>query len=224
MKSKIGLTLIVLILLLSGCRKPANTPSQQPPTPSATAAGTSQPAEGQATASAENYLLVQPEHTETPAPTIKAETGALPETQTFTNHTSAEGKYDIQAPDGWKKKEQGPNLKFTHGNSGMEVEIIETTEPFSLETVKGVQLADLVRKGRAVEIKTVGMTDTNGGKAVYVDYENNSEPAGGKQHRQVNHRYYFSRNGHLAVLTLWAPAGADNENIWKQIPDTFYWR
>ncbi len=210
-------------LALMGCRQPANTPLPKAALPPVESNAT-QSAGATATASGENYLLVQPEHSETPAPTLKTETGMLPETQTFVNHTSAAGKYDIQAPDTWKKEESGTNLKFTRGESGLLVEIIKTTEPFSIDSIKGVQVAGLVRTGRAVDIKIVTMTETKGGQAVYVEYESNSEPAKGKQHRLINHRYYFERSGSLAVLTLWAPAGADNENIWKQIPDTFYWR
>ncbi len=210
-------------LILFGCRQPANTPLPKAALPTVESTST-QSAGVKATASGENYLLVQPEHSEAPAPTLKAETGTLPETQTFTNHTSAEGKYDIQAPDTWKKEERGASLRFTHNMSGMLVEIIQSAEPFSIDTVKGVQVAGLVRTGRAVDIKIVTMAETKGGQAVYVEYESNSEPVKGKQHRQINHRYYFGHNGLLAVLTLWAPVGADNENIWKQIPDTFYWR
>lgn len=219
-----ALAIFLIFTLLAGCRVQKPLPSLPTPTPAAKAAATptqSQPAES---AGQENYLLVEPENPETPAPTLKSEAGTLPEEQPFKNYTSAAGGYDVQAPENWKPDATGPDVQFIHGYSGIEVRVIKTTEAFTLDIIKGVQVADLVRTGRAVDVREVSMVSTKSYQAVYVEYESNSEPVDGKKVRLANHRYYFNRGGLLAVLTLWAPVGADNENIWKQIPDTFYWR
>lgn len=224
--------LAVCIALLGGCRLfgglvgPAASPAATQPAaadePGRTA---SRDTAGAQTKLPEGLVSVQPESTETPAPTVASATGEIPEAQKFVPYSSADGGYDIQAPEGWKKEEDGRNVSFTKRNSGVKVEVADSTEPFTVEAVGSNQVAELVRKGRAVAVKNMEFVETMSGQAILVEYESNSEPDGdGKKVRLDNKRYYYFKEGKLAALTLWAPAGVNNENIWKQIPDTFFWR
>lgn len=227
-KLAVAAAFTLCMISLCGCRlvknapgrpnlSPLATPSTAPGIPSATP-GTVQ------TAAPDNYLLVTPEATESPAPTEQRIAGEIPDAQEFMNYTSSVGGYDVQVPETWTPSVSGEDIKFTHSYNGIRVQIIRTTEPYTMETIKNVYVSELVRKGRAVAVKNVSMAATKSGQAIMVEYESNSEPVNGKKVRLENRRYYYYKDGRLAALTMWAPLGADNENIWKQIPDTFLWR
>lgn len=217
MKKTVLAMVAICLALLCGCR------TKNAPSPTATPTVTLPTAQAKETVTPENYALVQPESSETPAPTLGNGEG-MPETQSFMNYTSTAGGYDVQVPENWTPKAEGANITFTHGYSGIEVVIVKTAEPFTLENIKGVQVADLVRTGSAVNVISVSLANTKNGPAAYVEYESNSNGSAGKKIRLMNHRYYYPHEGELAVLTMWAPLGADNQNIWSQIPDTFFWR
>ena len=64
-----------------------------------------------------------------------------------------------------------------------------------------------------------------GSTAIAVTYTSNSDPdpVTAKQVRLEDVTYYFYRQGSLAALTLWAPAGADNVDQWKLMSESFKW-
>jgi hypothetical protein len=229
MKKSFNMLCIVsaFLLLLSGC-KPRGTPQA-----SVSPTGTGVPASQSPFASAMPTITpgvssgipsVAPLSAETPAPAAADADGRIPDDQPFTNYSSAQGAFDVQAPDGWKSEESGTNVLFTKGWDGVRVEIRYTADPFTVDAVKAGPVVDLIRAGRAVVVKGVNAVTTKGGAAILVEYESNSEPQDGKQVRLENQIYYFYRGGTLAALTLWAPVGAGNAKIWAQIADTFEWR
>lgn len=224
------IALFLTLAALCGCRLfrlPGASPTPPNGSPGATPAPSGQSLKQGAAADSvppDDLAMITPESDETPAPTLKTNAGEIPEAQEFMNYTSTTGGYDVQVPENWTPTAHGGNIKFTRNYNGIQVEITGTTEQFSLEAIKSGHVAQLVKKGRAVKVRNVTMADTKSGRAVMVEYESNSEPVNGKKIRLENKRYYFHKDGKLAVLTLWAPVGADNENIWKQIPDTFIWR
>lgn len=232
MNKKLAASAALLLCLstFDGCRAGKNapgSPSPLPPASASTAPGILAATPGTAeiqTGSPDSYLLITPEAPESPAPTQKQPTGEIPQSQPFVNYTSSVGGYDVQVPESWTPLVSGKDIKFTHSYNGISVQIISTTEPFTMDTIKNLYVSQLVRKGRAVDVKNVSMAVTKSGQAILVEFESNSETVGGKKVRLENRRYYYYKDGKLAALTLWAPAGAENENIWKQIPDTFLWR
>jgi hypothetical protein len=224
--------LLLILVLLLGCaaRKTPGSASpsgslqmQQSPSPGGLSAtpGPSGTQEGVLAV----IPSVKPKSKEAPASPDPKKTAGIPEAQPFVNYSSAAGHYDVQAPEGWTAEATGQNIKFTHNYNGVKVEIVKSTEAFSLKSITEKQVAEFIRTGRAVTIKSISLVDTNSGPAVLVEYESNSEPdSSGRKMRIAGMRYYFKGDGKLAVLTLWGPVEADNDNIWKQIPDTFVWR
>jgi hypothetical protein len=73
-----------------------------------------------------------------------------------------------------------------------------------------------------VEIKAV---DLPAGQAVRIRYRANSAPDSvtGKKVRLEVDRYELFKDGKLAAISLAAPAGSDNVDVWKQISDSFRW-
>jgi hypothetical protein len=49
------------------------------------------------------------------------------------------------------------------------------------------------------------------------------DPVTGKVYRNSVERYEYYRNGTEAIVTLTAPAGADNVDPWRQVTDSFRW-
>lgn len=195
---------------------PTATSSLSPPsTPAPSAAPTALPA---------GVPPVTPASSETPVPQATGLGGAIPADQPFSSYSSVAGNYDVQFPDGWEAQTSGESARFTHGWSGMQVDVVHTADPFTLDAIKAGPVADLIRTGRAVTVRNVAAVTAKSGAAILAEYECNSEPQNGKQVRLENQRYYFYMNGTLASLTLWAPAGADNWKIWAQMADTFEWR
>jgi hypothetical protein len=78
---------------------------------------------------------------------------------------------------------------------------------------------------RAVKVTGVSDVNVTGGKAVLVRYQSNSDPNAvtNKQVRLENVTYIFFRNGKEAMLTMWAPLGADNVDQWNLMANSFRW-
>jgi len=215
------------LVLFAGCHRA--TPEATPPHASPMASGTLSPPatpvpSAAATALPSGMPSVQPSSSETPAPAATGADGTIIADQTFSSYSSASGNYDVQFPDGWTTQANGSNVRFTHAWSGLQVEITQTNAPFTLDAIKAGPVADLMRTGRAVTVRSVAAVTAKSGQAVLVTYECNAEPQSGKQIRIENQRYYFYSNGSIAAMTLWAPVGANNWKIWAQMADTFEWR
>ena len=58
---------------------------------------------------------------------------------------------------------------------------------------------------------------------VFVPYTSSANPLTNKRIRLEDAAYVFYKNGKMAILTVWAPAGADNADQWKLISESFRW-
>jgi hypothetical protein len=81
-------------------------------------------------------------------------------------------------------------------------------------------------QGHAVTITNVSDVKLPGGNAVVVKYTSNSDPnpVTNKRVRLENEAYVFFKNGKEAVLTVWAPQGADNVDQWQRMAKSFRWQ
>ena len=57
-------------------------------------------------------------------------------------------------------------------------------------------------------------------------YASNSDPnpVTNKRIRVENETYVFFKNGKEAMLTVWAPQGADNVDQWQRMAKSFRWQ
>jgi hypothetical protein len=164
--------------------------------------------------------------TENPLATEKNPPGDIPDSQVFVKYTNVAGVYEFSVPEGWARTESGTDVSFIDKFDGVKVRLISFSDPFTLDSIQSKQAADLQKNGRAVTVRSVAEETINGGKAILIRYESNSEPdtVTGKQMRLEDQCFFFYQDGKLAALTLWAPLGADNVDQWKLMSESFKWK
>ena len=164
----------------------------------------------------------------TPQRAIPAEVnppGDIPDDQAFVTYASPLG-FSISVPEGWARLDGADFVAFSDKYN--EVRIALSQRP-AAPTVAGLQtdeLAALRVAPKAIRIADVKKASLPAGAAVVVGYGSNSDPnpVTNKAIRLDNARYFFWKAGKLAVLTLSAPAGADNVDQWRQMARSFAWR
>jgi hypothetical protein len=177
---------------------------------------------------------VQPAAAATQAPATTTESavapevspvGDIPDTQAFVKYSSAAGGYELDVPEGWARTENGPAVTFVNKIDGVKVTIAPASSAPSASSVQASEVKQIQSQGRAVTVANVSEISLPGGKAVLIKYGSNSDPNAvtNKQVRLDNEAYVFFKNGKEAILTLWAPQGADNVDQWQRMSKSFRW-
>ena len=132
----------------------------------------------------------------------------------------------IQTPSDWKITEKGSDTIYTGKTDGGSVVISSASAVPTIESVKRDQVPQLEKQGKAIKVADVkSQTMPNGTTIIYVVYtsESNVDQYTRKSSLLDNVTWYFYKNKKLAALTLWAPKGTANANLWKQISESFMW-
>lgn len=163
--------------------------------------------------------LQQPFAAETNSP------GDIPDNQAFVEYRSTLG-FSIKVPEGWARREQASDVSFSDKYNRLQVTVSEQTAPSTLANVKANEVSALQKLPIAVRIVSAKQLALPAGSVVVVHYSANSEvnAVTNKAIRLDNENYYFWKAGKLAVLTLSAPAGADNVDQWQLMAKSFTWR
>jgi hypothetical protein len=151
--------------------------------------------------------------------------GDIPDTQAFIKYSSAAGGYELDVPEGWARTENGPAVTFVNKIDGVKVTVAPAASAPSASSVQASEAKQIQSQGRAVTVTNVSEIALPGGKAVLIKYGSNSDPNAvtNKQVRLDNEAYVFFKNGKEAILTLWAPRGADNVDQWQRMSKSFRW-
>ena len=151
--------------------------------------------------------------------------GDIPDTQAFVPYSSASSGYSIEVPEGWARTGDGPSVTFVSKLDGLRVEVAPATSP-PTATSAATEAKQIQAKGRAVNIASTSVVSLPSGNAVLIAYESNSEPNSvtQKQVRLENEAFVVFRNGKQAIVTMWAPKGADNADQWKRMSRSFRWQ
>ncbi|HKR08016.1 MAG TPA: hypothetical protein VJS39_02405 [Gemmatimonadaceae bacterium] len=152
--------------------------------------------------------------------------GDIPDTQAFVSYTNSTGAYKLDVPEGWARTETGPSVSFVSKFDGVKVDVGNaTSSTVTAASVRADQAHKIQAQGRAVQITDVSDVKLPGGNAVRIKFTSNSEPnpVTNKQLRLENEAYVFARNGKQAIITLWAPKGADNVDQWQRMSKSFRW-
>ena len=154
--------------------------------------------------------------------------GDIPDSQQFVNYSNAAGGYKLDIPEGWARTEDGASTKFVNKFDGVSVDVgmASSQAAPTASSVRANEAKVIQSQGRAVKITNVADVSPPGGKAVVVKYTSNSDtdPVTNKQVRLENETYLFFRNGKEAMLTVWAPQGADNVDQWQRMAKSFRWQ
>jgi hypothetical protein len=207
------ITTAVLLILTTACSgKSSSTQQNQDTTVSVTASTTSEAP----ITSTESAV----------APEVNPP-GDIPDSQAFVSYANSTGLYKFDIPEGWARTENGASASFVNKFDGVKIDVAPATSSApSAATVRANEAKTIQSQGHAVTITGVSDVTLPGGKAVVVKYTSNSEPnpVTNKRIRLENETYLFSRNGKEAMLTVWAPQGADNVDQWQRMAKSFRWQ
>jgi hypothetical protein len=151
--------------------------------------------------------------------------GDIPDNQVFVSYHSNTGGYSLDVPEGWARKESGPNVSLVDKLNSISVDITTSASAPTVDSVTASDLPRLAGQVEAFEKVEVKALDLPAGKAVRIRYRANSAPDSvtGKKVRLEIDRYELSKDGKVAAISLSAPAGADNVDVWNQISSSFKW-
>jgi hypothetical protein len=152
---------------------------------------------------------------ELPAPTEKNPPGDIPDSQVFVDYKGP--SFTMKVPEGWSRTDQSDGAIFADKYNRISVSAISATSAPTAATITNSEAKTLESTGRAVKLATIRGIKLDGGKAVRLDYTANSDPNAvtNKQIRLEAVRFYLFGNGHLVVLDMSAPNGADNVDQWN---------
>ena len=162
---------------------------------------------------------------DTPVPEGDSPPGDIPDNQVFVSYHSSGGGYTLDTPEGWARTESGPSVTFTDKLHRIAVDVSDGSTLPTVESVTADDIPTLAASVEAFEKVKVESVNLPSGPAVFVRYRENSalDSVTGKKVRLETDRYEFFKDGKLAVLSLSAPAGSDNVDVWRQISRSFTW-
>jgi len=151
--------------------------------------------------------------------------GDIPDNQVFVSYHSTAGGYALDVPEGWARTESGTNVKLVDKLDSISVEITSQSTAPTVATAEANDVPALQTQVEAFEKVAVTAVDVPAGKAVLIRYRANSAPDAvtGKKVRLEIDRYELFKGGKVAAISLAAPAGSDNVDVWNQISRSFKW-
>ena len=168
-----------------------------------------------------------PPPTASPAATAAAvETnpaGDIPDSTQFVTYRSPHGTYSLVHPEGWAQTNVGEGVTFSDKEHSIRVEIGSASAPRTPDSVRSTDEPQVRSSSTAFEeVKIVG-ANVPAGPAVLFRYRTNSapDPVTGKSVRLEVDRYEIYSSGRLAMVSMSAPAGSDNVDVWHQVSQSF---
>jgi hypothetical protein len=155
--------------------------------------------------------------------------GDIPDSQAFVPFKNTTGGYQLETPEGWARMAVPPeysfDVTFVNKYDGVSVHIAPASAPPTAASVQANEVKRIQSNVRAVKITSVSEGTLTSGKAVAIKYTSNSNPSPitNKQIRLENVTYVLYKNGKEAMLTIWAPLGADNADQWNRMANSFRW-
>lgn len=161
----------------------------------------------------------------TAIPTEDNPPGDIPDDQAFVPYQSVTGAYTLDTPEGWSRTEHDTNVILTDNLLSISVEITSVDAAPTIDSVTADEVPTFSSLIEAFTLVTVETADLPSGQAILVRYQANSapDPVTDKQVRLEVDRYEIFHDGRLAILSLSAPAGSDNVDVWRQISRSFTW-
>jgi hypothetical protein len=200
------LSLIAVLLLVSGCGSSSKTAATS--SPSGSAGGTLASEGGGALA----------------ADAKSAATGDVPDTQNFLTWSAARLRVSMVYPEGWAIRETASGASITDKNNLVRVTLARGAAP----TVASAQatLATLTHSTPGLTARPPQAISLKSGPAVKATYTTRSapNPVTGKQVTLTVDRYVLGHAGRVAIVDLGTPIGVDNVDAYKRMIESFQWR
>ena len=146
--------------------------------------------------------------------------GDIPDSQVFIVHTSPDG-YSLKVPEGWAMETKGASTVFNDKYNTITTMLVDDPSA-STALIKAGLVPKIEAEGRAAKLGKVRVIKVKVKEAVLAEYTANSEPNAvtGKQIRLEGERVFYPAGGHVLLLDLTAPQGADNVDQWKLITNS----
>lgn len=165
------------------------------------------------------FAALQPAYSvraEMAVPTEANPPGDIPDSQVFIGYSGPSG-IAMKVPEGWSRKDLADGARFFDKYNSVELTVSPAAAAPTVSTARDVQLAELARSGRAVDVVSIKPARLPGGTGVVIAFTENSDPnpVTNKQIRLEAVRYLIFSKGKLVALDMKAPAGADNVDQWR---------
>jgi hypothetical protein len=139
--------------------------------------------------------------------------GDIPDSQVFIDYAGA--GFTMKVPEGWSRNDTTAGAVFSDKYNLIEVGVSPGAAP-TVDSVKATDVPAIEAGPRAAKVADVAAVTLDGGPAIRIQYESNSEPNAvtGKQIRLDRVRYLYAKAGNVVSLDMAAPKGADNVDQW----------
>jgi hypothetical protein len=211
---------VTVTLAAAGCGSSSTAPAASATplatdSPAATSGTTSPQPSPQATAAPPGALTGE---------AASASAGDIPDNQVFLTLRDKALGFSMKYPEGWAHKGEGTSLTIQDKNNIVRVATSSGPAP----TVASAErdMSALGQKTPSLTAGTPHALTIAGHPAVKVTYttESTPNPVTGKTVKLMVDRYYFWRNGHVAVMDLGTPQGVDNVDAYRLMSESFRWK
>jgi hypothetical protein len=157
--------------------------------------------------------------TESPPP------GDIPDSTAYVPYRPASGQYEVKVPEGWARTSSAATASFTDKLNTITVQVVKAAAAPTVASARATEAGQVQAAGHRVTVTGVGTVTRSAGTVVVIRYSADSQPdpVTGKVYKNSVERYEYYRNGTEAIVTLTAPAGADNVDPWRTVTDSFRW-
>ncbi len=152
--------------------------------------------------------------------------GDIPDTQVYVPFTMPDGVFTVSVPEGWARSTDGTAIVFTDKTNTVRLRSTTQPNPPTVDSVKNQVLPAIAGNTAGYQPGSVKVVQRKAGPAIRATYQAASppNPVTGKTVTDDVQRYEFWRAGHLAVITLSGPVGADNVDPWNTITNSLQWK
>jgi hypothetical protein len=152
--------------------------------------------------------------------------GDIPDNQAYVPYTPAGQDFTVSAPEGWARTISGTATTFMNKFNSVRIDAARMPAAPTIASATADELPGIRSTTNGFSPGSVSTVSRKAGQAVLITYHATSVPDAvtAKTVAQDVERYEFWRNGEEVILTLTAPAGADNVDPWHTITDSLRWQ
>ena len=151
--------------------------------------------------------------------------GDIPDNQAFVPFTPAGGLFTVSVPQGWARTTEGAATIFTDKVNTVRIETRPIAAAPNTESVSVYELPAIASSTPGYRAGAVTAVQRNAGQVMLITYQGSSPPNSvtGTTQTDAFERYEYWHAGQEMILTLSAPAGADDVEAWRTVTDSLRW-
>jgi hypothetical protein len=160
-----------------------------------------------------------------PVATESAPAGDIPDSTVYVAYRPASGQYEVKVPEAFARTSSATTASFTDKLNSIDIQLAKASSAPTAASARATDVHQIEAAAPHVTLTGVGTATRSAGTVVVIRYSADSQPdpVTGKVYRNSVERYEYYRNGTEAIVTLTAPAGADNVDPWRKVTDSFRW-